>query len=87
MNISLTPALENKINEKVASGFYTSASEVVREALRLLLEQDELKQQKITQLNKEIDKGFESIEQGRFVDGRTTMKHLLERTQNELHSI
>ena len=38
MNISLTPHLEEMIRAKIASGSYNSASEVVREALRLLQE-------------------------------------------------
>lgn len=42
MNISLTPELEALISEKVRSGDYNSASEVVRAALRMLKEQDEL---------------------------------------------
>lgn len=41
MNVSLTPRLEAMIREKVASGRYTSSSEVVREALRLLEEHDQ----------------------------------------------
>ncbi len=36
MNVSLTPELEKFIRDRVASGFYNNASEVVREALRLL---------------------------------------------------
>ncbi|TDI42129.1 MAG: type II toxin-antitoxin system ParD family antitoxin [Acidobacteria bacterium] len=36
MNVSLTPELETMIHERVATGRYHSASEVVREALRLL---------------------------------------------------
>ena len=36
MNVSLTPDLEELVHKKVESGRYTSASEVVREALRLL---------------------------------------------------
>ena len=43
MNVSFTPELENLVNDKVKSGLYNSASEVVREALRLLKEQDALK--------------------------------------------
>jgi antitoxin ParD1/3/4 len=35
MNISLTPELERLVNEKVKSGRYASASEVIREGLRL----------------------------------------------------
>ena len=40
MNVSLTPQLENFVRQKVESGLYGSASEVVREALRLLGERD-----------------------------------------------
>ena len=42
MNINLTPQLEDLVRQKVASGLYTSASEVVREALRLMDEKDRL---------------------------------------------
>ncbi len=40
MNVSLTPKLEELIREKVSSGLYNNASEVVREALRLLVKQN-----------------------------------------------
>lgn len=42
MNISLTPALEDYIRRKIATGLYNNASEVIREALRLLVQQDRL---------------------------------------------
>ncbi len=42
MNVSLTPELEELVRRKVESGLYGSASEVVREALRLLEERDRL---------------------------------------------
>jgi putative addiction module CopG family antidote len=47
MNVSLTPELESYIAEKVESGFYTSNSEVVREALRLLRYRDRIRRQKL----------------------------------------
>ena len=40
MNVSLTPELEKFIRKKVSSGLYNNASEVVREALRLLVRQE-----------------------------------------------
>ena len=40
MNVSLTPKLEEIVRRKVASGLYNNASEVIREALRLLVERD-----------------------------------------------
>ena len=42
MNVSLTPQLEAMIRQRVASGRYNNASEVVREALRLLEEREQL---------------------------------------------
>ena len=47
MNVSLTPELEKYIAEKVESGFYTSNSEVVREALRLLRHRDRIRRRKL----------------------------------------
>lgn len=43
MNISLTKELEKYLQKKVRTGLYTSVSEVVREAIRLLQEQDRIK--------------------------------------------
>jgi uncharacterized protein len=40
MNVSLTPALEDYIRRKVATGLYNNASEVIREALRLLVQRE-----------------------------------------------
>lgn len=60
MNISLTPQLEEMIRQKVASGSYTSASEVVREALRLMELEDELRNLKLRQLREDIQEGLRS---------------------------
>jgi antitoxin ParD1/3/4 len=60
MNINLTPQLEQLVREKVSSGRYTSASEVIREALRLMEEQDRLRAMKMEQLRREIREGLES---------------------------
>ncbi|MPZ46121.1 MAG: type II toxin-antitoxin system ParD family antitoxin [Betaproteobacteria bacterium] len=60
MNINLTPQLEALVRSKVASGLYTSASEVVREALRLLDEQDRLKDAKLAQLRTDVRQGLDS---------------------------
>ncbi|MBI3695723.1 MAG: type II toxin-antitoxin system ParD family antitoxin [Acidobacteria bacterium] len=65
MNVSLTPELEKLVNQKVGSGLYNSASEVVREALRLLKEQDEIKRSRLEVLRKEIAVGLEQLDRGR----------------------
>ena len=56
MNISLPPQLEALVKQKVASGHYTSASEVVREALRLLDDYDRRR----TALRRDMEAGLKS---------------------------
>lgn len=60
MNVSLTKELEQLVSDKVRSGRYLSASEVIREALRLLEERDHLQQLRLEELRKEIRKGLDS---------------------------
>ena len=60
MNINLTPQLEEMIRQKVDSGMYNSASEVVRDALRLMDEKDRLRAAKLDKLREEIQEGLSS---------------------------
>ena len=72
MNVSLTPELERLVNDRVKSGMYQTASEVVREGLRLLNERDyrEL-------LGREIQEGLDQIERGEYEEyDEHTIKNL-----------
>lgn len=60
MNVNLTPQLEDMVRRKVASGMYGSASEVVREALRLMEEQDQIRSTRLKQLRADIRSGLDS---------------------------
>lgn len=60
MNISLTPKLEELVKQKVETGLYNSASEVIREALRLLDERDRDRAAKLEHLKQAIQKGLDS---------------------------
>lgn len=62
MNISLTPHFEALVKGKVESGLYNSASEVMREALRLLEERDQFRELRLEELRSEIQKGIDSGE-------------------------
>lgn len=68
MNVSLTPELEKFVAVKVDSGRYTSASEVVREALRLLEEHDRSRGAQIAAFNKELGHRLSSLDRGEHVD-------------------
>lgn len=61
MNVSLIPELETLVQKKVQSGLYTSASEVVREALRLLNDRDTVQQQRLAELRREIKIGLDDL--------------------------
>ena len=60
LNINLTPQLEKLVRQKVSSGRYNSASEVVREALRIMEANDELQSLKLEQLRRDIRDGLNS---------------------------
>lgn len=62
MNINLTPQLEELVREKGSSDFYNSVSEVVREGLRLMAEQDRLKAARLETLRRDIRTGLDSGE-------------------------
>ena len=64
MNVSLTNELENFVDGLVAGGMYYSASEVVRDGLRLLKIQEELRAQKLADLRADIMLGYEQSKRG-----------------------
>ena len=76
MTIILGPDLEELVEEKVRSGRYTSASEVIRDSLRLLREQDILNESQQQELRKEVTRGLEQAERGEFVEGKEVFANL-----------
>jgi len=76
MNISLTPELEKLVDEKVKSGRYASASEVIREGLRLLEEQEALKQQRLAEIRQKIDRALDQLDSGGGIHPRKARRRL-----------
>ena len=68
MHISLTPHLEKLIQDKVESGGYNNASEVVRDALRLHKARTDEDARKLERLTRLIQEGVDDIEAGRYVE-------------------
>ncbi len=69
MNVSLTSQLEQFVNEKIKSGLYFTASEVIRDGLRLLREQDEVRGRKVKSLQEKIDRGMAQLDRGEGIPG------------------
>lgn len=67
MNVSLTDELEAMVQDKVRSGMYNSASEVIREGLRLLKEHDQIRQMQLEELRKEVAIGVDQLDRGQVV--------------------
>ena len=70
MNVNLTPELERLVQGKVESGLYNNQSEVVREALRLLVEQDRVRDQHIEHLKGALGRGIAEADRGELIDGK-----------------
>lgn len=83
MNVSLTPELEQLVNQKVTSGLYHSASEVIREALRLLKEQDEIKQSRLLEIRREVALGLAQLKRGEGVAGEEVFAELREKSHQQ----
>ena len=81
MNVSLTPELENFVAAKVETGRYSSASEVVREALRLLEENDQRRSVQLQEFNQELGQRLASLDRGETVAPAATRARLQKKSQ------
>ena len=82
MNVSLTPELERFVQAKVESGRYNSASEVIREALRLLEDHERARAAQLAEFNQELSRRLARLDRGERVDP-TEVRSRLERRSEE----
>lgn len=78
-NISFTPQQSRFIDERVESGSYQSASEVVRDAMRLLEQREREQQAAVEEVRKLIQEGSDQLDRGEGLDGPAVMDELRER--------
>ena len=76
MNVSLTPELEQFVQSRVASGRYQTASEVVREGLRLLEEREQARETALNELRAKIRRGVEQADRGELLDGDSVFEEI-----------
>ena len=88
MNVSLTPELEKFVTGKVQAGRYNSASEVVREALRLLEEHEQTRAAQLAEFNKELGRRLASLDRGEHIDPAEARERLRRKSaaRRKLHA-
>ena len=78
MNIQLKPEQEKFIRDKIASGAYSNADDVIAEAFLLL----ERRENKLKELKAKIAVGTEQVANGQLTDGEEVFNRLQDRIDN-----
>jgi antitoxin ParD1/3/4 len=76
MTVELSPELEQLVRSKVAAGRYDSASDVLKDALRLLEEQDRYTAMHTQEIRDKIARGYESLRAGKGLDGEAVFEEI-----------
>lgn len=79
MNVSLTAELETFVQKRVESGRYQTASEVVREALRLLEEKELVKSVRLEKLRADVQAGIDELDRGEGIEAEELFADLEKR--------
>ena len=87
-NINLTDQLDRFVERQVSSGRYSNASEIVRDALRLLEEKDQEREAKLRALRRAAREGFDQIDQGEGIvlRGKKAVSRFVANLEAELRS-
>lgn len=81
MNVSLIPELAKFVEQKVKSGLYHTASEVIREGLRLLEERDALRQAHLDEIRQAIQQGNAQLARGEGLPGEKVFENIRAKSQ------
>jgi antitoxin ParD1/3/4 len=76
LNVSLTPELDQFVQDRVASGRYQTASEVVREGLRLLEHQEQSRSSEFEAFKAKLLEASAAAARGELIDPRKTLKDI-----------
>jgi antitoxin ParD1/3/4 len=80
MKLSLTPELEKFINDKVASGQFATAGEVVGHALTLLEQQEKTREEHLEEFNLELQRRIDALDRGEHVTSAEFEREIRERS-------
>jgi antitoxin ParD1/3/4 len=87
-NINLTEHLDHFVERQVSSGRYGNASEIVREALRLLEEEEQEHKAKLKALRHAAKQGFDEIDEGKGIvlKGKKAVRQFVTQIEAEVRS-
>ena len=80
MNVSLTAELERWVQDRVATGRYTSASEVVREALRIMQDKEQGLREWLVDTRAKVQAGLDELDRGEGIPGDHARAELARRS-------
>jgi antitoxin ParD1/3/4 len=81
MNVSLTPELQKFVGRKVKSGRYRSASDVIREGLKLLEDKERLHDECLTEVRRKIQIGLDQLDRGEGIPGEDIYEEMKRRSK------
>jgi antitoxin ParD1/3/4 len=82
MNVSLTPELQKFVGQKVKSGRYRSASDVIQEGLKLLEDEERLRDKRLKEIRHKIQIGLDELNRGEGLPGEEVFQELKRRSQS-----
>ena len=75
MTVTLTPAQEKFVAERLNTGNYSSPQDVLEEGLKLIQAKEEY-ERRLIELRRDIQVGIDQVKRGEVVDGREAIKRL-----------
>jgi antitoxin ParD1/3/4 len=82
MQVVLPPELELIVSRQLTSGKYPDPIAVIRAAIELLEQQEDIYQGKLGELQQVAQVGWEASQQGEVVDGKIAMAQIRESLQS-----
>ena len=82
MNVSLTPELAEFVRGLVEKGEYSGQSEAVREGLRLLKHQQQLREAEHQAVREKIERGWQQSERSEVVSGEHVREHFARKSSD-----
>ena len=77
MDLSLSGENEKFLRSQITAGLYKTLNEALNATLSIAISKISIPQERLDELNAEIQKGIDDYEAGRVIDGETAFKELL----------